>query len=230
MKEELELKIANLQMEKDKIGQELTKEEIENSLKELEGLEEIDIVGSTIDGEYKDFSFEIDEENRVSVSEKIRGEKPEGEAIVANLTNELDVVPISVWGKLNGGTVTIESLDGLIEEENSTDSNKTYNVTENKTYTFRIIGSNGRKIKRTVKVTNAVPLREDLLTAIKEINDNVVTKVQIKGKVSSEAEYEIVKYSLHVIYHEGDLVLGSDASKGISSNLVLEGNTWILRK
>ena len=84
IKEEIELKIANLQMEQDKVGKELSKEDIENTLNELEGID-VDIVGGTIDGEYNgEYGFIVDENRQVIVSEKLKGDIPTGG--VVNLT------------------------------------------------------------------------------------------------------------------------------------------------
>ncbi len=85
VKERIELAIANLQMEKDKIGQELSNEDIEEELKNLEEVTSIDTVGGTIDGEYNgEYGFIVDENRQVIVSEKLKGDIPTGG--VVNLT------------------------------------------------------------------------------------------------------------------------------------------------
>ena len=115
VKEELELKIANLQMEKNKIGSELTKEDIVGILNELEGID-VDVAGGTIDGEYKEHSFEIDEENNVIVGKKIEGEKPTG-AVILKTTDEIALeVKLQVVGEVRG-KATIESIEAIDKEK-----------------------------------------------------------------------------------------------------------------
>ena len=115
IKEEIELKIANLQMEQDKVGKELSKEDIENTLNELEGID-VDVVGGTIDGEYKEHSFEIDEENNVIVGKKIEGEKPTG-VVILKTTDEIALeVKLQVVGEVKG-KATIESIEAIDKEK-----------------------------------------------------------------------------------------------------------------
>ena len=115
IKEEIELKIANIQMEQDKVGKELSKEDIENTLNELEGID-VDTIGNTIDGEYKNHSFEIDEENNVIVGKKIEGEKPTG-AVILKTTDEIALeVKLQVVGEVRG-KATIESIEAIDKEK-----------------------------------------------------------------------------------------------------------------
>ena len=115
IKEEIELKIANLQMEQDKVGKELNKEDIENTLNELEGID-VDTIGNTIDGEYKNHSFEIDEENNVIVGKKIEGEKPTG-VVILKTTDEVALeVKLQVVGEVKG-KATIESIEAIDKEK-----------------------------------------------------------------------------------------------------------------
>ena len=115
IKEEIELKIANLQMEQDKVGKELNKEDIENTLNELEEID-VDTIGNTIDGEYKNHSFEIDEENNVIVGKKIEGEKPTG-VVILKTTDEIALeVKLQVVGEVKG-KATIESIEAIDKEK-----------------------------------------------------------------------------------------------------------------
>ena len=126
IKEEIELKIANLQMEQDKVGKELNKEDIENTLNELEGID-VDTIGNTIDGEYKNHSFEIDEENNVIVGKKIEGEKPTG-VVILKTTDEVALeVKLQVVGEVKGKAKieSIEAIDKEKVEEIEDESNRT---------------------------------------------------------------------------------------------------------
>ena len=198
-------------MEKDKVGQELTKDEIVEALKEL-GItdEDMDLIGNIIDGEYKNHSFEIDDENRVIVSEKIKGEKPQGTAEIITKQEGLEEVQIQVIGTLAGGTITlIEPIsEGVELKEEKSSTEKIYIVRDNGEYIFRIKGSNNRNIKISCNVTNAIPPRNDLIDAVAKINNNGLQKVKITGKTSEEAKEETIIYSLNVIRIEGDVVFG----------------------
>ena len=138
-------------MEKDKIGKELTKEEIEYTLKELEGID-IDTAGNTIDGEYKNFTFEIDEENRVLVGKKIEGEKPTGQVIIVTKEEAIETVKLRVVVEQPKDGSTIESIEAIDKEkvkavddsENGTLS-QMFEVSDNGYFTFRIKSSNRKK-------------------------------------------------------------------------------------
>ena len=102
-------------MEQDKVGKELNKEDIENTLNELEGID-VDTIGNTIDGEYKNHSFEIDEENNVIVGKKIEGEKPTG-VVILKTTDEIALeVKLQVVGEVKG-KATIESIEAIDKEK-----------------------------------------------------------------------------------------------------------------
>ena len=72
---------------------------------------------------------------------------------------------------------------------------------------FRIVGNNGRRIKVSCTVTNAIPIKKDLLTAIADLKNDGISKCKVMGKTSDTAQEETVIYSLDTIIHEGDLVL-----------------------
>ena len=99
-------------MEKDKIGEELTTEDILKAISSLEGID-ADVTGNTVDGEYKDYTFIIDENRIVEVGEKIKGEKPTG-IVILKTTDEVALeVKLQVVGEAKGdSTITkIEAID-----------------------------------------------------------------------------------------------------------------------
>ncbi len=212
-------------MEQDKIGKELTKEDIESTLNELEGID-VDVVGGTIDGEYKEHSFEIDEENNVIVGKKIKGEKPNGIAQIITKEEGVEKVQIHVEGGLEGGYITsIEPISEGVELKEDKGSNlKIYEVVDNGEYIFRIKGNNNRSIKVSCNVTNAVPSRKDLIDAIARIDKNGVQKVKVKGKTSENADEEAEIYSLNVIIVNEDLIL--DGTEKNIDGLSLSENTY----
>ncbi len=138
-------------MEKDKVGKELSKEDIENTLNELEGMD-IDNTGNIIDGEYKNHSFEIDEENNVIVGRKIEGEKPTGVVKIITREEAVETVKIQVLVDNPKDGSTIESIEALnkekvvkIEDGQNGMLSQMFEVSDNGYFTFRIKSSNRKK-------------------------------------------------------------------------------------
>lgn len=157
LKEELELKIAELE----------TNEIIGNkefSRKDLEKLTEIGAIiestGIPAIGEYKDYDFTIDENNQVTIENKLTGERPT--IIITKDTEEVvDVVTIRVVVTTTDGTINWVRLpDGTTTEETEFD----YEVTSNGYYTFMTEGSNGRKGVAGIEITNTT-LKEPVITS-----------------------------------------------------------------
>ena len=158
-------------MEKDKIGEELTTEDILKAISSLEGID-ADATGNTVDGEYKEYGFVIDENRNVIVSEKLKGAKPEGIAYVLTTAEGLEEVEIQVIGSVENGEVSsIEALDGAVLKTDKSSTEKIFKVNDNGTYTFRIKAENGRSIKVSCSVNNAIPTRDDLIIAIARNDD-----------------------------------------------------------
>ena len=208
IQEELQLKIIDLQIEKEKTGEKITNSDIEGALGVLDGIE-VDSSGKNVEGEYKEHGYKVDDNYNVIVTDKLTGDKPEGRAEVITKAENLDQVQIQVIGNLNGGEIeSIEALDGAELLERKSNSEYIFIVSDNLTYTFRIKGSNGRNTTVTCSVDNAVPVRDDLLTAVAMINNTGLKKVKVIGQVNSETEiYDEVKYSLNTTVYEGNMIL-----------------------
>ena len=158
-------------------------------------------------GEYKEFGYEIDKDCNVIVSEKLKGEKPTGYAEVITRTGDLEEVEILVEGSLQDGEIDkIEALDGAELKEKKNSGKYIFVVRDNKSYSFRIRGNNGRGITVSCNVDNAIPVRDDLITAVAKINGSGVRKVKIIGKTNPDAPDEEKIYSLNVIYHNRNMV------------------------
>ena len=158
-------------------------------------------------GEYKEFGYEIDKDCNVIVSEKLKGEKPTGYAEVITRTGDLEEVEILVEGSLLDGEIEkIEALDGAELKEKKNSGKYIFVVRDNKSYSFRIRGNNGRGITVSCNVDNAIPVRDDLITAVAKINGSGVRKVKIFGKTNPDAPDEEKIYSLNVIYHNRNMV------------------------
>ena len=102
--------------------------------------------------------------------------------------------------------------EGTVLSQDKSSNEKIFKVTDNGNYVFRIVGNNGRRIKVSCTVTNAIPIKIDLLTAIRDITNDGISKCKIIGKTSDTAEEEKVVYSLNSIVHKGNLVLDGVSS------------------
>lgn len=228
IKETLEMKIIELQISKEEKGEKITKKDIEEAIGGLDGIE-VDTSTKNVEGEYKEYGYEIDESYNVIIKDKLIGSKPSGFAEVITKIGDLEEVDISVVGNLKDGEISsIEALNGAELKEKINSSEYIFTVRDNDMYNFRIRGSNGRSITVSCTVENAIPLRDDLLTAIESVKVSAVRKFKIIGKENEEMEEKTEIYSLNVINYEGDLILdGKKQIEGstITSNTYLFGNT-----
>lgn len=202
VKEELELKILDLQMEKIEKGEDVSLQEVVDRLNTLENIE-MDIENGKIEGEYKNYLFEVGNDIKLELGEKATGGRPSGFAEVITLGEGLTEVQIQVKGIIEGGAgeiATIEALEEDVElKEGTSEDNKIYVVKGNGTYGFRIIATNGRKCKVYCTVTNMIITGRDLLDAVAQINESGIREVRVVGKTSSGAK-EDKRYKLDVIY------------------------------
>lgn len=201
LKEELELKITDLEMEKIKRGQTLTKEELVEKLPDI-GVLVVDHTNQIIEGEYEDYQITIDEKTEVTIGAKLTGVKPIVQFSITPTTQGVEVVELQVIASTQEGEiVAIESLNNLTPKTENSNADKIYEVTENGEYKFKIIGSNGRIAIEKTTITNLINESESLFQAISEIEQSGETKVKVVGSQSTEI------YSLNVIKQEGDMVL-----------------------
>lgn len=151
LKEELELEITNIEMEKIEEGKELKREDL-IELSRIGAMMESYAIPA--EGEYKDYSFEVDENYKVTIKNKIEGEKPTITADIIpdglNTTAEIQVI-----ANINEGTIkSIEAINGAILKENTenTDTKKTFIVTKTGTYYFKATSNTGRIAVAIVEV------------------------------------------------------------------------------
>lgn len=167
LKEELEIEIVNIQSKKITEGKEFSR----NDLYELSN------IGATIEtieipakGEYKDYYFEIDENNVVTILDKAYGQKPFIEAQIVS-TDLKTVAEIRVTASISEGEIkNIEAINGAIlkEDSNNTNTEKTFTVNKDSIYYFKVTADNGRSAIKAVNVnifeepkitiTNVTPL------------------------------------------------------------------------
>ena len=197
-----------LKQKKVKSGEQITKADVVEEIKNLEGIT-YDDLGNTIEGEFQEYIYTIDKDFNVIVGQKVSGDDIEGVANILNKGDFAEEVEIQVVGNLKEiGIASIESLsDGVTLSQDRSSSEKVYKVKDNGTYVFRITGNNGRRIKVSCLVTNAIPIKKDLLTAIADINTSGVSKCKVIGKPGENLADEPEIYSLDTILYEGDLIL-----------------------
>lgn len=192
LKEELELKIMDLETER--LG-EIKLEDIVERFKNLEiqiTTEESD----GIEGEYKNYEFIVDAQKQVIIGGKLKGEKPRV-LIGSAVDNESGKIKIQVIA--NGEIQSIEAMnDAKLMVENSK-SNKIFEVVENGTYKFKVVGTNGRITIGKVIVNNdeGTIEAESILEGISNINSSGIKKIKINEKTE--------EYSINTILYEGDM-------------------------
>ena len=177
------MKVLNAQIEKSKIGEQLTRADVINEIKNLQDIT-YDELGNTIEGECEQYLYTIDKDFNVIVGEKVSGGDVHAEANIINRGEFSETVEIQVIGALEGGSIlSIESLsDGVTLSQDKSTSEKRFTVENNGTYIFRITGSNGRRIKVQCTVTNAIPIKQDLLTAVADLENEGISKCKVLGK------------------------------------------------
>ena len=99
VKEKLEMKVLNAQIEKAKNGEQLTKADVVEEIKNLEGIT-YDDLGNTIEGEFQQYIYTIDKDFNVIVGQKVTGDDIEGIANILNKGDFLEEVEIQVIGNL----------------------------------------------------------------------------------------------------------------------------------
>ena len=171
LKEELQLKIAEIEMETLAKGESLKRAD-------LQKLSEIGAIvldtGIPALGEYKDYDFEVDENFEVTIGSKLEGVKPTANAEVIT-TGYVTTVEIKVTASTTDGTITnIEATNGATLKTNTSDTEKFFEVTKNGIYYFKITGSNGRKTVASIEVNTIL---EKPQISVKDIMDNEVTLV-----------------------------------------------------
>ena len=72
--------------------------------------------------------------------------------------------------------------EGTVLSQDKSSNEKIFKVTDNGNYVFRIVGNNGRRIKVECTVTNAIPIKRDLLTAVADTEVNGISKCKVIGK------------------------------------------------
>lgn len=229
IKEELEMDISSVVIDKSKKNEPVTKPDIADYIKDKVTI--FDVTEDKITGEYEDREIIIDENNNVIIGPILSGAKPTAEFIKNPETPGADKVTIQVIGStVEGEIVSIESLNSLTPILETSNFDKTYEVNKNGEYRFKVTGSNGRKTVVSVKINNIIEESESLLEGISKITQSGETKIRVKGSIDGTTE-TTEDYNLNVIYHKGNLTLGDTLKSGENDieleNLVLSNTTWV---
>ncbi len=144
LKEELELEISNISAEKMLQGKKIER----NDLKELTTIgATIETVGLPAEGEYKDYSFEVDENYKVEIISKLKGEKPQlkVELLTSGVTIEGEELEIKVTATVTDGIIeVIQASEGATIKEEINENEKIFKVTQNGIYYFKAKSNTGR--------------------------------------------------------------------------------------
>ena len=212
IQEELTFAIQDVIMDAIEKGQSATIDDMVNALEKI-GADATDI-GGIIEGEYKNHGFTIDENNNITVGDKLTGAKPVGTFTLLTEDPDLDEVDFQITATTTEGD--IESIiplnDGIIQKTENSVSDKIYTVSQNGKYKFKITGTNKRiTIFETDEITNTIETieAESMFDGISKANSGGTKKIKVRVGDSQEI------YRVNIIRVEGNLVLdGTD--KGIT--------------
>lgn len=211
LKEELEIAILNIKMEKTSKNTEMTRQD----------LMELDKIGAIIEsieipaeGEYKDYFFEIDENYEVTIIGKLKGEKPtiEAEVMTTEIVNQGETVEIKIMTSINEGTITeIIAPDGAILKTEASATEKVFEVSANGIYIFKTKADNGRTSIIRVEVNNIyekpqIEIKDKTQSSFKiavtnNYKDGLVTEYkyyvngELKSSGTTDKEYELTELS-----------------------------------
>lgn len=193
IKEELEIEILNIQMNIAEKGRIFERKDLQGLLNIGANLDSYAIPSQ---GEYKGYSFEIDENYVVNVKEKVVGKKPniDIKLVTEGIVAEGEKIEIEVVASIEEGTIeSIEPMNGAILKEDfvATDTTKRFIVSSNGTYYFRVKSDNGRIIVGSV-IINSIKHKPTI-----EIKDITSKGFTIVAKNNYETEREI-KYKYYI--------------------------------
>lgn len=153
VKEEIELARSAIEMEALKQNKTLTKQDLANELESNLLGSSVEAIDNIIEGEYKDYVFEIDDNNQIIMKEqKMEGEKPSGKAEI--LDEQENCVTIQVIGNIDEGKIeSIEAINGAVAKEDASNTNysQMFTVDTNGTFYFKIKADNGRSQRVSVR-------------------------------------------------------------------------------
>ncbi|MCI8308660.1 MAG: hypothetical protein HFJ45_00225 [Clostridia bacterium] len=119
IEEEIELELANWQVDAIENNENLNKEKISKELSKI-GDVIIDYTDETIDAEYKNYQIFIDENNKVIVGGLLKVAKPTSSFVKLTLEPDVNSIELQVIGTTTDGDIeSIESIDGLTPKDDN---------------------------------------------------------------------------------------------------------------
>ena len=119
IEEEIELELANWQVDAIENNENLNKEKISKELSKI-GDVIIDYTDETIDAEYKNYQIFIDENNKVIVGGLLKVAKPTSSFVKLTLEPDVNSIELQVIGATTDGDIeSIESIDGLTPKDDN---------------------------------------------------------------------------------------------------------------
>lgn len=119
IEEEIELELANWQVDAIENNENLNKEKISKELSKI-GDVIIDYTDETIDAEYKNYQIFIDENNKVIVEGLLKVAKPTSSFVKLTLEPDVNSIELQVIGATTDGDIeSIESIDGLTPKDDN---------------------------------------------------------------------------------------------------------------
>ena len=196
LKEEIELAIQEIHMEEIPKGNNVTLETLANG-KLVEKLTDITATLGTneITGEYKNYDYTIDSNLKVKIGEKVGGIKPTGKAEILTTGYMFEgdgTVEIKITASISEGTITgIEAPNGTTLKSNTSATEKTYTVSQNGTYVFKISGNSGRNTNVTVNIDQFLSAPHISISDIKSNEFKINVDTNYPEGVITEYKYYV---------------------------------------
>lgn len=193
IKEEIELTIADIQMEEIGKGNDLTLETIKNELpNRLEGIT-AELADPGIVGEYKEHQYTIDNQFNVIVGESIDKLAPQVTIEILNKDYTFtQPVQIRIQATSIDSTITqIQAPQEAVLVNDISDSEKVYEVQKGGDHNFIIIEANGRNTTAIAKVTNLLDAPKISIQEVKEDGFKIQVESNYPAGVITEYKYYV---------------------------------------
>ena len=204
LKEEIQLAIQEIQIEELPKGNNVTLESLADGQLVAKLIEiTADLGTNEITGEYKNYDYTIDSNLKVEIGGKIGGVKPTGtaEILTTGYIFEGDgTVEIKITASITEGTITkIEALNGATLTTDTSATEKTFTVTQNGTYIFKILGDSGRSVNVVANVENILETPQITITE----NAGGSFKINVENNYPEGAIIEYKYYVANKIVNQG---------------------------
>ncbi len=205
-KEKLELAIANLRIEQEEKGEELTKEnlpQINNDEIDVGNIENFPV--EIICNDYK---FNVDSNFNVTYIEKANRTVITYTTIPEGYTNKANVkISIKISNSKGIKAITTPDKKDNILSDGRTQIGIDYEVTQNGTYTFKIIDTNNNEVIKDIVIDkiDTVEPKDFTPTIDKNLSDGftIIANTEDEDKTDTSTKSGIDYYEYHVIDSNG---------------------------